>query len=193
MEVVEETVNSRRRALLLVEFQVPISRCFRQAICRRRWYRHHGTKAGRRGIEEAHDELEQGFQERTAELAIFKEFAEASGLGFGMTGSGWTHRLRQFRLASPSWREPSRRCDWEAHLELLPQGILGATGHRSGACRTPKRALARRVLPLSPVTGGEFRRFIVFSQSETRAEISFNLEPWSRTSRNASGPKKPCG
>jgi PAS domain S-box-containing protein len=43
-------------------------------------------KRAEEALQKAHDELEQEVEKRTAELAIFKKFAEASGLGFGMTG-----------------------------------------------------------------------------------------------------------
>ncbi len=36
-------------------------------------------------LKKAHEELEQKVKERTAELAIFRQFAEASGAGFGMS------------------------------------------------------------------------------------------------------------
>lgn len=44
----------------------------------------HDQKTAAEALEKAHDELEQKVRERTAELAIFHQFAEASGKGFGM-------------------------------------------------------------------------------------------------------------
>lgn len=44
----------------------------------------HDQKTTAEALEKAHDELEQKVKERTAELAIFHQFAEASGRGFGM-------------------------------------------------------------------------------------------------------------
>jgi PAS domain-containing protein len=35
-------------------------------------------------LRKAHDELEEEVKKRTAELAVFRRFAEASGQGFGM-------------------------------------------------------------------------------------------------------------
>ena len=42
-------------------------------------------KRAEEALQKAHDELEDKVRERTAELAVFQRFAEASGRGFGMT------------------------------------------------------------------------------------------------------------
>ena len=140
-------------------------------------------KRAEEALRQAHDELEQKIQERTAELAAFKKFAEASGLGFGMTGLDG-----RIAYANSAWL----RLVGESHVEdVIGQHIstycprnTGSDGTQKWCLPYSKKGFGKTNSPLSPVTGGEFRRFIVFSQSETKAGISFNLEPWSRTSRN---------
>lgn len=90
-------------------------------------------KRAEEALQKAHDELEQKVQERTAELAIFKKFAEASGLGFGMTGldgriayvnSAWLRLVGESQVEDVIGQHISTYCPkeyWERrNTEVVP-------------------------------------------------------------------------
>jgi PAS domain S-box-containing protein len=90
-------------------------------------------KRAEEALQKAHDGLEQKVQERTAELAIFKNFAEASGLGFGMTGldgriayvnSAWLRLVGESRVEDVIGKHISTYCPkdyWERRdTEVVP-------------------------------------------------------------------------
>jgi PAS domain S-box-containing protein len=79
-------------------------------------------KRAEEALQKAHGELEQKVQERTAELAIFKKFAEASGLGFGMTdldgriayvNSAWLRLVGESQVENVTGKHISTYCPKE--------------------------------------------------------------------------------
>ena len=90
-------------------------------------------KRAEEALRQAHDELEEKVQERTAELTIFKKFAEASGLGFSMTcldgriayvNSAWLRLVGESQVEDVIGQHISTYCPkeyWERRdTEVIP-------------------------------------------------------------------------
>ena len=82
-------------------------------------------------LKKAHDELEQKVKERTAELAIFRRFAEAAGQGFGMADMDGDHHLHESGVV-PHGRsgQAGRTPSASTCPTYYPEGLHAQAGER---------------------------------------------------------------
>ena len=79
-------------------------------------------------LQKAHDKLEEEVKKRTAELAIFRRFAEASGQGFGMADLDGRISYVNPTLCRLLWGSEAGRHDRQECFHVLPGGVQAEEG-----------------------------------------------------------------